>query len=61
MSKELHKKISDQAKLIEDLLVVIDTAQTALRRAESTIKNKADREHVLNQSARWVLRFKYEQ
>lgn len=61
MSKELHKKISDQAKVIEELLVVIDTAQTALRRAESTIKNKQDLDHVINQSARWVLSFKYKQ
>lgn len=61
MSKELHKKISDQGKVIEELLVVIDTAQTALRRAESTIKDKQDLDHVINQSARWVLSFKYKQ
>jgi hypothetical protein len=42
---------------IDELLVVIDTAQAALRRAESTIKDESDKQHVFNQSAKWVLNF----
>jgi hypothetical protein len=53
-----NKKISDQQKQIDELLVVIDTAQAALRRAESTITNDVDKSHVFNQSAKWVLSYK---
>ena len=59
MSKQLEKKISDQQKVIDELLVVIDTAQSAIRRAESTIKDEGDFKYVINQSAKWVLSFKY--
>lgn len=59
MSKQLEKKISDQQKTIDELLVVIDTAQSAIRRAESTIKDKVDFDYVINQSAKWVLSFNY--
>lgn len=57
MSKELLKKIDSLEKQLDDLKVVIDTAQAALRRADSTIKNEDDRKHVFNQSAKWVLSF----
>jgi|14_taG_2_1085336.scaffolds.fasta_scaffold45644_2 Tfp pilus assembly protein PilX len=58
LEKELQKTISNQMKKIEELLVVIDTAQAALRRAESTIVDENDKKHVFNQSAKWVLAFK---
>jgi len=57
MSKELLKKINTLEKQLDDLKVVIDTAQAALRRADSTIVNEDDRKHIFNQSARWVLSF----
>ena len=59
MSKQLEKKISDQQKTIDELLVVIDTAQSAMRRAQSTLKDKQDLDYVINQSAIWVLSFKH--
>lgn len=59
MSKQLEKKISDQQKTIDELLVVIDTAQSAIRRAQSTLKDKQDLDYVINQSAKWVLSFKH--
>ena len=58
LEKELQRTISNQMKKIEELLVVIDTAQAALRRAESTIVDENDKKHVFNQSAKWVLGFK---
>ena len=57
---KLLAQIKNQEKQIADLLVVIDTAQAALRRAESTIKDDTDRKHVFNPSAKWVLNFKHD-
>ena len=50
--------VAKKDQQIDELLVVMDTAQAALRRAESTIKNQDDFKHVFNQSAKWVLNFK---
>ena len=52
------QEISDRDKRIDELLVVIDTAQAALRRAESTITDSTDKQHVFNRSAKWVMEFK---
>lgn len=43
---------------IQDLKVVIDTAQAALRRAQAVIKSEEDKKHVFNPSAKWVLNYK---
>jgi len=56
--KDLARELIRKQKVIEDLLVVIDTAQAALRRAESTLKKEEDLKYVMNQSARWVLTYK---
>lgn len=55
---KLTALVSKKNQQIDELLVVIDTAQAALRRAESTIKDENDKKHVFNQSAKWVLKFK---
>ena len=55
---KLTALVSKKNQQIDELLVVIDTAQAALRRAESTIKEESDKKHVCNQSAKWVLNFK---
>lgn len=54
---ELRKQIINQNKQIEDLKVLVDTAQAALRRAESALKGD-DLKYVINQSAKWVLNTK---
>ena len=54
---KLNALLSKKDEQINELLVVIDTAKAALRRAESTIKDETDKKHVLNQSAKWVLNF----
>ena len=56
--QKLEAVIRKKDNQIDELLVVIDTAQAALRRAESTIKEEKDKAHVFNQSAQWVLNFK---
>ena len=55
---KLRALVTKKNQQIDELLVVIDTAQAALRRAESTIKDESDKNHVFNQSAKWVLNFK---
>jgi Tfp pilus assembly protein PilX len=56
--QKLEAVIRKKDNQIDELLVVIDTAQAALRRAEATIKEEKDKAHVFNQSAKWVLNFK---
>ena len=56
--RELARALLRKQKIVEDLLVVIDTAQAALRRAEATIKDPDDLKHVINRSAKWVMEFK---
>jgi len=56
--QDIVRELARKQKVVEDLLVVIDTAQAALRRAEATIKNPDDLKYVINQSAKWVLNFK---
>lgn len=53
----LRAKLANLENQITELLVVIDTAQAALRRAEAVLSDE-DKEHVLNPSAKWVMNFK---
>ena len=53
----LGKELREAQAKIDDLKVVIDTAQAALRRAEATL-SKEDLDYVINPSAKWVLSFK---
>ena len=55
--KQLLKEKQDLERKIEDLKVVLDTAQAAIRRAEAVLKGE-DKRHVINQSAKWVLKYK---
>jgi hypothetical protein len=54
---ELRMKLANKENQIDELLIVIDTAQAALRRAESALEGE-DKEHVINPSAKWVMNFK---
>lgn len=55
--KEMHMEIAELQRKILDLKVVLDTAQAAIRRAESVLEGDNKR-HVINQSAKWVLKYK---
>lgn len=55
--KQLLKEKQDLERKIEDLKVVLDTAQAAIRRAEAVLAGE-DKRHVINQSAKWVLKYK---
>lgn len=55
---DLRRKLNKAEKDINDLLVVIDTAQAALRRAESSIPEDL-KGHVFNASAKWVLNYRW--
>jgi len=55
--KEMHMEIAELQRKIQDLKVVLDTAQAAIRRAESVLEGDNKR-HVINQSAKWVLKYK---
>ena len=54
---ELRAKLANKENQIDELLVVIDTAQAALRRAEAVL-SEDDKKHVINPSAKWVMNFK---
>lgn len=53
----MHMEIAELQRKIQDLKVVLDTAQAAIRRAESVLEGDNKR-HVINQSAKWVLKYK---
>jgi hypothetical protein len=55
---KLQGLLQKKENQITELLVVIDTAQRALARAESVITNNQDKQHVFNPSAKWVMKFK---
>tara|TARA_B100001175_G_scaffold153068_1_gene129746 strand:+ start:1832 stop:2026 length:195 start_codon:yes stop_codon:yes gene_type:complete len=55
--RQLARALLRKQRQVEGLLVVIDTAQAALRRAESTIKDEDDLKYVINPSAKWVMSY----
>lgn len=55
--KEFRAKLAKKENQIDELLILIDTAQAALRRAEAVLKGE-DKDYVLNPSAKWVMNFK---
>lgn len=55
---KLQRLLEKKESHITELLVVIDTAQRALARAESVITDDQHKQHVFNPSARWVMKFK---
>ena len=58
--KELKKKINDLSKEKTEMLVVIDTLQQILGRAESVLIEGDSKkyEYVFSSSARWALNWK---
>lgn len=54
---EYRKKINTLQKEREELLILIDTAQSALRRAEGTLQGQ-DYKYVFSKAAKWVLEWK---
>ena len=55
--RQLARALLRKQRQVEGLLVVIDTAQAALRRAQSTIKDEDDLKYVINPSAKWVMSY----
>ena len=55
---KLQTMLQKKESQITELLVVIDTAQRALARAESVITDEQHKQHVFNPSAKWVMKFK---
>jgi hypothetical protein len=57
--KEYQLKIKELEQQVEDLKVVIDTAQTALRSADSVLKDNLQKHsQVFITSAKWVMNYK---
>jgi hypothetical protein len=57
--REYQLKIYNLEKEIQDLKVVIDTAQTALRSADSVLKDSPEKHsQVFVTSAKWVMSYK---
>ena len=55
MDKESRRRISDLQKVNADLRTLVDTLQTALRRADKVLENTDDYNYVFAQSARWAM------
>jgi diacylglycerol kinase family enzyme len=60
--KEYRRQISNMAKEKQDMLVVIDTLQQILGRAESIVKelDKEKYDYVFSPAAKWSLNWKPE-
>tara|TARA_Y100000592_G_C5478373_1_gene323790 strand:- start:120 stop:338 length:219 start_codon:yes stop_codon:yes gene_type:complete len=60
IDKEYKRKINNLNKEIQDLLVIIDTAQTVLRRASNVLEdcNKEQHQYVFSRAAKWVMEWK---
>ena len=60
--KECRRQINNLNKKVEELLVLIDTAQTILRRASTALEECNEKEHqyVFSRSAKWVMNWKPE-
>lgn len=55
MSKELRGYIRELQKQKRELLVLIDTLQACLRRAENVLEGHEKYDYVFAQSAKWCL------
>jgi hypothetical protein len=60
--KEYRRQISNMSKERQDMLVVIDTLQQILGRAESIVKelDKEKYDYVFSQAAKWSMNWKPE-
>jgi len=56
--KELRREIKNLEKEIQDLKVVIDTCQTALRSVDSVLKtDEKKHKEIFTQSAKWAMTY----
>jgi hypothetical protein len=55
LDKETRRRIRNLEKTNADLRALVDTLQTALRRAETVLKDTDDYDYVFAQSARWAM------
>jgi len=55
LDRDTRKKIRDMEKHIGDLRALVDTLQTALRRADTALTDHPDHEYVFVQSAKWAM------
>jgi len=59
LEREISLKINNLEKEIQDLKVVIDTCQTALRSCDNVLKNDPKKHsEVFTTSAKWAMNFK---
>tara|TARA_R100000322_G_scaffold169280_1_gene141066 strand:+ start:2048 stop:2242 length:195 start_codon:yes stop_codon:yes gene_type:complete len=56
--KELKKLVNQQSNEINELNVVIDTLQTALRTTSNYLKDHPDYDSIFTTSAKWSLNYK---
>jgi hypothetical protein len=53
--KENRRRINNLQKTNSDLRALVDTLQTALRRADVALKDSPEYDYVFAQSARWAM------
>lgn len=58
LDKETRRKIRNLEKTNADLRALVDTLQTALRRADTVLSGSDDYDYVFAQSARWAMKEK---
>jgi len=59
MERELRKEIKNLQSEIQELKVVIDTCQTALRSVDSVLKDDPKKhDEIFTTSAKWAMNFK---
>lgn len=59
MERELRKEIKNLQSEIQELKVVIDTCQTALRSVDSVLKDDQKKHsEIFTTSAKWAMNFK---
>ena len=55
LDKDTRRRIRNLEKTNSDLRALVDTLQTALRRADLALKDHEEYDYVFAQSARWAL------
>tara|TARA_R110002020_G_scaffold421418_2_gene630499 strand:- start:1023 stop:1205 length:183 start_codon:yes stop_codon:yes gene_type:complete len=55
LDKESRRRIRDLQKVNADLRALVDTLQTALRRADTALEGSDEYDYVFAQSARWAM------
>jgi len=55
LDRETRRRIRDLEKTNAELRALVDTLQTALRRADTVLKGTEEYDYVFAQSARWAM------